>query len=103
MSKLLQITHLQWMYWNATVHITIKDGHTIVQHQQALDNIEMCLDTNPEELLREHTHLLFTNFKKLVVGTIKDKQQWVTEFEAAIRSGAHHVGKVLKVAPRTDA
>jgi hypothetical protein len=25
MSKLLQITHQQWMYWNAMVHLKIKD------------------------------------------------------------------------------
>jgi hypothetical protein len=100
MSKLLQITHQQWMYRNATVHLKIKDGCTVVQHQRALDEIEMCLDTDPEELLREHSHLLFTNFKNLATGPIKDKRQWVAEFEAA-RSAAHHVGKGSKVALRT--
>jgi hypothetical protein len=100
MSKLLQITHQQWMYRNATVHLKIKDGCTVVQHQQALDNIERCLDTDPEELLQEHSHLLFTNFKNLATGPIKDKRQWVAEFEAA-RSAAHHAGKGLKVALRT--
>ncbi len=90
MSKLLQITHQQWMYRNATVHLKIKDGCMVVQHQRALDKIEMCLDTDPEELLQEHSHLLFTNFKNLAAGPIKDKRQWVAEFEAA-RSAAHHV------------
>ncbi len=60
----------------------------------------MCLDTDPEELLREHSHLLFTNVKNLATGPIKDKRQWVAEFEAA-RSTAHHVGKGSKVALRT--
>jgi hypothetical protein len=98
-SKLLQITHQQWMYRNATVHLKIKDGCTVVQHQQALDNIERCLDTDPEEMLREHSHLLFTNFKNLATGPIKDKQQWLAEFKAA-RSAAHHVEKGSKVALR---
>ena len=64
MSRLLQITHQQWMYRNATVHIKIKDGCTLDQHRRTLDEIEKCLDTDPEELLWEHKHLLFTNFKK---------------------------------------
>ena len=100
MSKLLQITHQQWMYWNATVHLKIKDGCTVAQHQQALDKIGMCLDTDPEELLQEHLHLLFTNFENLAAGPIKVKQQWVAEFEAA-RSAAHKVGKGSKVVLRT--
>ena len=57
------------------------------------------MDPDPEELLREHSHPLFANFKYLAAGPIKDKQQWVAEFEAA-RSAAHHVGKGSKVALR---
>ncbi len=99
MSELLQITHQQWIYQNASIHI-IKDGCTVVQHRRALDDMDKYLDTDPEELLREHTHLLFTNFKNLAEGPIKDKRQWVAEFEAA-RSAAHHVGRGSKVALRT--
>ena len=100
MSKLIQIIHQQWMYRNATVHLKIKDGCTVVQHQRSQDKIEECLDTDPEDLLWEHSHLLFTNFKNLAVGPIKDKQQWMAEFEAA-RSTAHHVWKGSKVELRT--
>ncbi len=100
MIKLLQITHQQWMYWNATVHKKIKDGCTENQHHQALDEIEKYLETDPEELLREHKHLLFTNFKNLAEGPIKDKRQWIAEIKAA-RSAAYHVGKGSSVALRT--
>ena len=73
-----------------------------VQHQRILDEIEHCLDTVPEELLQEHKHLLFTNFKKLAAGPVKvkDKQQWVAEFETA-RSAACHIEKGYRVALRT--
>ena len=65
-----------------------------------MDEIEKCLDTDPEELLWEHKHLLFTHFENLTAGPIKDKQQWVAEFEAE-RSVAYHVGKGTKVTLRT--
>jgi hypothetical protein len=82
------------------VHIIIKDGCTVVQHRRILDKIEQCLDTDPEESLQEHKHLLSTNFKKLAAGPVKDKQQWVAEFETA-RSAACHIGKGSRVVLRT--
>ena len=70
-----------------------------MQHQLILDEIEQCLDTDPEELLQEHKHLLFTNFKKLAAGPVKDKRQWIAEFEMA-RSAALHIGRGLRMALR---
>ena len=100
MTRQLQITYQQGMYCNATVHRKIKDGCMEVQHEQLLNEIDQCINTDPEELLREHKHLLFTNFRKLANGPVHEKRQWVAKFHAA-KSLARHVGKGTRVTLRT--
>jgi hypothetical protein len=100
MRRLLQMTHQQWMYRNATVHLKIKHGCTAVEHRRLLDEINLCLDIDPEDLLHEHKQLLFTNFKNLAKGPVKDKREWLAEFHAA-RSLARHVGRGTRVTLRT--
>ena len=39
MKQLLQMTHQQWTYRNATVHLKVKDGCTIVEHKRLLEEI----------------------------------------------------------------
>ena len=72
----------------------------MVQHKRPLNEIDQCLDTKPEELLQEHKHLLFTNFRKLVKGPVNEKRQWVAESHAA-KSLARHVGRGTRVTLRT--
>ena len=100
MRRLLQMTHQQWLYRNATVHMKIKDGCTLVEHTRVLDEIDQCLDSDPDELLQEHKNLLFTNMENLARGPMKDKRQWLAEFHSA-RSAARHVGRGSRVALRT--
>ena len=100
MRRLLQMTHQQWTYRNATVHLKVKDGCTIVEHKRLLDEIDKCLNSDPEELLREHKQLLFTNFENLAKGPVQDKREWVAEFHAA-KKLARHVGRGTRVTLRT--
>jgi hypothetical protein len=100
MTRLLQMTHQQWLYRNATVHLKIRDGCTVVQHKNLLKEMGQCINTDPEDLLREHKHLLFTNFRKLANGPAQEKRQWVAEYHAA-KSLARHVGKGTKVTLKT--
>ena len=100
MTRLLQMTHQQWLYRNATVHLKIRDGCTVVQHKNLLKEMVQCINTDPEDLLREHKHLLFTNFRKLANGPAQEKRQWVAEYHAA-KSLARHVGKGTKVTLKT--
>jgi hypothetical protein len=43
MRCLLKLTHCQWLYLNATVHMKFKDGLTIAQHNTILTQMEECL------------------------------------------------------------
>ena len=57
--RLLQMTHAQWVYRNATVHLEVKKGRTTAAHETILATMEGFLHNNLEQLLEEHCHLLF--------------------------------------------
>jgi hypothetical protein len=73
MQRFLQMTHAQWAYRNATVHLEVKDGQTAAAHKTILETMEGFLHTDPEQLLKEHRHLLFSDFAALASGPTKDK------------------------------
>jgi len=72
------MTHAQWVYRNATVHLEVKEGCTAVAHEAILATMEGFLHTDPEQLLEEHRHLLFSDFGALAAGPIKDKLEWIS-------------------------
>jgi hypothetical protein len=63
MRSLLEIVHQQWLYRNATVHMKLKDGMTMEQHQLILTRIEECLKIDPSDLLEENQGLLHLDFE----------------------------------------
>jgi hypothetical protein len=73
MQWLLQMTHTQWAYRNATVHLEVKEGWIAAAHETILETMEGFLHTDPEQLLKEHHHLLFSDFAALASSPIKNK------------------------------
>jgi hypothetical protein len=73
MQRLLQMTHTQWVYRNAMVHLEVKEGWTAAAYETILETMEGFLYTDPEQLLEEHCHLLFSDFAALTSGPTKDK------------------------------
>ncbi len=67
------MTHAQWAYRNAKVHLEVKEGWTATAHKTMLETMEGFLHTDPEQLLEEHCHLLFSDFAALASGPTKDK------------------------------
>jgi hypothetical protein len=80
------MTHAQWAYRNATVHLEVKEGRTAAAHEIILETIEGFLHTDPAQLPaqlpKEHLHMLFSDFAALVSGPIKDKLEWISEIRA---------------------
>jgi hypothetical protein len=89
MQRLLQMTHTQWAYRNTTVHLEVKEGRTAAAHETILETMEGFLHTDPEQLLKEHCHLLFSHFAALVSGPIKDKLEWISEIDSALGAASH--------------
>jgi hypothetical protein len=89
MQRLLQMTHAQWAYRNAMVHLEVKGGRTAATHKIILKTMEGFLHTNPEQLLEEHCHLLFSDFVALASGPTKDKLEWISAIDSALGAASH--------------
>jgi hypothetical protein len=81
--------HAQWAYRNATVHLELKEGWTAAAHETILETMEDFLHTDPEQLLEEHGHLLFSDFAALASGPIKDRHEWISEIDSALGATSH--------------
>jgi hypothetical protein len=64
LQKVLELTHCQWLYCNMMVHMKVKNGLTIAQHNTILMRIEECHQIDPADLLVEDPDLLEANFDK---------------------------------------
>jgi hypothetical protein len=51
--------------------------------------MEGFLYTNPEQLLEEHFHLLFSNLAALTSGPIKDNLEWISEIDSTLGATSH--------------
>jgi hypothetical protein len=67
------MTQTKCAYRNTTVHLEVKEGWTAAAHETILETMEGFLYTDPEQLLKEHGHLPFSDFAALTYGLIKDK------------------------------
>jgi hypothetical protein len=92
MCWLLELTHCQWLYCNATVHMKVKDGMTAAQHNLIFSRMEEWLLINPADLLVEDRQLLNANFDQLTRGPTSDNLEWLAEMESA-QGTADHVSK----------
>jgi hypothetical protein len=51
--------------------------------------MEGFLHTDPEQLLEEHCHLLFSDFAAFASGPTKDKLEWISEIDSALGAVSH--------------
>ncbi len=83
------MTHTQWAYRNATVHLEEKEGWTAAAHEIILQTMEGFLHTDPEQFLNEYCHLLISDFAALKSSPIKDKLEWISEIDSALGAASH--------------
>merc|ERR1712115_530101 len=88
-TKLLKITHKQWLLRNAKIHIKRKGDMNEEDHDKLLKKIEKLIWTDPEDLLPGDEHLLNEDFDSLGRASAIDQILWVAEMEASI-AAAHH-------------
>ena len=65
------------------------DGRTDAAHETILETMEGFLHTNPEQLLEEHCHLIFSDFADLASVPTKDKLEWISEIDSALGAASH--------------
>ncbi len=60
-----------------------------VAHKTILETMKDFLHTDPEQLLKEHCHLLFSDFAALTSDPTKDKLEWISEIESALGTASY--------------
>ena len=78
---LLEITHRQWSYRNAKVHLKKAEGRTAQEHEAVMSEVRKMMLVDPTELLPEHRALLHTDFVWLGSGTTAERIQWVERWK----------------------
>ena len=86
LSKVLNITHRQWLYRNARIYIRVAEGLTLPAHDQIMTKVSTLMGTDPTELLPRHRHLLDWDFGNLGEGPTVDRQYWIASMESAIKA-----------------
>ena len=89
-TKLMHLTHRQWLFRNAHVHYTLQDGLTEQQHSCIFERVEDLMHTDPSELLDCHQHLLHEDFEALGEGTAGDRRTWIVSMESALDAAKHY-------------
>ncbi len=84
--RVLNITHRQWLYRNARIHIKLVDGLTEPEHQQIIHLVHNLLNTDPNDLLPQHRHLLQKDFQQLGEGSALDRQYWIADMQSALQT-----------------
>lgn len=87
--QVLHITHQQWLFRNARVHIGLLEGKTTTKHHEIMTQVLEKLSTSPDDLLPQHRHLVEVDFAHLGKGTTLDWQYWLATLESAIQAASH--------------
>ena len=89
-TKLMHMTHRQWLFCNAHVHYTLKDGLTEQQHCRIFERVDELMHTDPSELLSCHQQLLHEDFEALGEGSAGDRRTWIESMESALEAAEHY-------------
>jgi hypothetical protein len=84
--RVLSITHHQWLFRNARVHIRLVEGKTSEEHHTVMTEVLERLTMTTDDLLPEHQHLLEIDFKGLGEGSTLDRQYWLANMDSAVRA-----------------
>lgn len=86
--RVLDITHLQWIFRNTRVHIRLLEGKTTNEHHKIMEETLERLSTTPDDLLPQHRHLLELDYSHLGEGTTLDRQYWMASLDSAVQAAA---------------
>ncbi len=93
--KLLQISHLQWLYRNLTLHDKKRGYLRLQRRKEILKEVDHLLDMNTDDIPKESQYLLELDFTPLYSASFEKQSYWVLSMKAARRAGrcANHQAK----------
>jgi hypothetical protein len=62
---LLGISHRQWVYQNTKVHLKLKEGRSLSEHEAIMEEVWHMMAVDPDDLLPCHQSLLQEDYKQL--------------------------------------
>ena len=86
---LLHISHKQWLFRNATIHLK-GGGKTETQREENIGRVRELMWIDPSKFLRKHRYLLEDDFAQLGEKSVPDKEYWISSVESVV-SAAEHV------------
>ena len=84
--SLILITHRQWLYRNAQVHLKKAEGLTEREHMRVIEEVRQMMLVDPNELLPRHQHLLEEDFLRLGQGSTVNRKLWLDKMSAAVKA-----------------
>jgi len=86
-TKLLNISHSQWMYRNFSLHSKTR-GHLKLTHQaEVLTEIAKLSECNPEDVPEESRFLLEVEIVNLEDKSLAHQEYWISAMKAALKAG----------------
>jgi hypothetical protein len=86
-SHLLHITHSQWIYRNISLHHHRFGAIEHKERHELLREIDILLETDPDEVAEESKFLLEIDFQQLQDSPTTEQSYWVHAMKAAVRAG----------------
>jgi hypothetical protein len=86
-SKLLHITHGQWIYRNISRHHTKLGLLKDMERRQLLVEIDRLMSIDPSEVPEESKFLLEIDFRAIRVASTEQQSYWVHAVHAAVKTG----------------
>ena len=86
-TRLLQISHAQWLYRNFTLHHQTRGYLAIWSKVEVLEKIAELAEVEPDEVPAESRFLLEVDFTRLVLDRTERQEYWVAAMLAAVRAG----------------
>lgn len=92
LTRVLNITHRQWLYRNSRIHIRQIEGLSLAEHEHIMQQVRSLIGTDPMDLLPQHRSLLDKDYEALGEGTSADRQFWIAQMESALKARKHQRG-----------
>lgn len=86
-SKILDISHGQWLYQNFSLHNKTKGHLKLTQQAQVLTEIATLSNCQPEDIPQESRFLLEIDAFQLDTSSLTHQVYWVTAMKAALKAG----------------
>ena len=87
LSRLLQITHAQWVFRNVTLHDAAAGYLVECKREEILREIDDLAQTDPNDISESRRYLLEMDFTALHRSPIDTQSYWLLSMKSALRAG----------------